>query len=83
VWAKAAPPKTPDGQWPVLKLGLYGVGEQTFPLTADWHEYVLEGPMTLERKRTTPSVALTTPGTAWVDAVQLVEVEGAMPTPVQ
>jgi hypothetical protein len=77
VWAKALAPKTADGQWPVLKLGLYGAGEQTFPLTADWQEYVLEGPMTLDRKRTTPSIALTTPGTAWVDAVQLVEVAGA------
>ncbi len=78
VWAKAAAPQAADGQWPVVKLAVYGVGEKTFPLTGEWQEYVLEGPMTLKRNRTTPSIGLAGPGTAWIDLAQVVEVAGAV-----
>ena len=72
VWAKAAAPSTPDGPWPVLALSLREVGEKTFVLTDQWQECVLEGVMPAKGRRS-PAIALTNPGTAWIDLVQLIE----------
>lgn len=62
-----------SGQWPMLGLSLPGVGERTFPLTGEWREYLVEGTIAAKMRRSWLSIALDTPGTAWVDLLQLVE----------
>jgi hypothetical protein len=59
---------------PTLKLSVPGIGEATCPLTTEWTEYALEGPVTDELRRSWIGLTLITPGTAWVDLLQFVEV---------
>jgi hypothetical protein len=70
--------RPPRHEPPVLKLSMPGIGEQVFPLTTEWQEYVLEGTLEGRIRRSWLSFALITRGIAWVDLVQLV---GVSPEP--
>ncbi len=70
VWAKALPGETT----PVLRLAASGLGEASFPLTAEWHECELRGRVEAGIGRLWVSVGLISPGTAWLDLLQLAAV---------
>ncbi len=77
VWAKAAAPRTAGGPWPQLLLELQGVTGKQFTLTEEWQPYAIEGPVNSKRRRLEASVGLVSPGTAWIDLVELVEQQAA------
>jgi hypothetical protein len=74
VWAKAAPPRSPDAPVPALQLEMEGAANKTFPLTQEWQQYTVEGVVSGTEKRLQANVGLVSVGTAWIDLVQLVEV---------
>ena len=73
VWAKASA----AGPVPALKLGIgnaVGGREGVFELSSEWRPYTLDGTMAPGATRAALSVSLETPGTAWVDLLQLYDI---------
>jgi len=58
---------------PVLHLAVGGTGAY-LPLTSDWQEYHVDVVIPPGTVRTGVSLSLPTPGTAWVDLLQLVDI---------
>jgi len=65
IWAKG---KT---EGVVLKVSLGSLGKQEFPLTTEWQEYSFSGTAEKDANRLSPSLALGSPGVAWVDLFQV------------
>lgn len=59
-----------------LTVELGGFGERSFELTSDWREYTFDVTPDSDARRGGLAISLTSPGTAWVDLLQVVPVEG-------
>ncbi len=78
VWAKA-----PSGPPPRLALGIgnaTGEREAEFALSSDWRQYSFDGTMAEAATRASVSVSLATPGTAWLDVLQLHDISPLIST---
>jgi hypothetical protein len=64
---------------PALRLSMPGVGGKTFALTKEWREYAVEGRLAEKMSRSWISIGLVSPGTAWVDLLQLMELSPPSP----
>jgi len=58
---------------PTLRLAVAGT-DAYLPLTSDWHEHHVDVTIPPGQARTHVSVSLPTPGTAWVDLLQLFDI---------
>lgn len=68
IWGRALQPGL------TLRLALAQFGEQSFELTTDWREYTLEVTPDADASRAGLALSLQTPGTAWLDLLQVVPV---------
>ena len=66
IWGRALQPGVR------LRLELGQFGEESFELTTDWREYAFEVTPDADASRAGLALALETPGTAWLDLLQVV-----------